>query len=130
MRMNLLEQIARHLEFLGLGTVSDAHTEGDIFWGWMPDKPDNCIAVYSTDSAYAGSPNGARIQIMTRAKTAKAAYERSQAIAEALVDFEGYLAGDGARASIDVINASAGLGGDTMKRELYASNFRVFYCET
>lgn len=67
---------------------------------------------------------------MVRAKTAKAAYEVSQAIVEELAEFEGYLAGDGARASIGVLNASQGLGPDSKKRELYASNFRVFYCET
>lgn len=128
--MNLIEQMARHLEFLGFGTVADANSAGDIFWGWMPDKPDNCITVYSTDSGYAGSPDGARVQVMVRAKTAKAAYEVSQAIVEELAEFEGYLAGDGARASIGVLNASQGIGPDSKKRELYSSNFRVFYCET
>lgn len=127
--MNLLEQFARHLEFLGFGTLSDAETEGDIFWAWMPDSPDNAIAVFSSDSAYAGSPEGARIQVLVRNKTAKGAYELSQEIAEELAEFDGYLAGDGAHVNVEVINASAGLGDDGKKRELYSSNFRVYYCD-
>lgn len=128
--MNLLEQFARHIEFLGHGTVADAETDGDIFWGWTPDSPDDCITVFSTDSAYAGSATGARIQMIVRGKTSKSAYERSQAIVEDLAEFEGYLAGDGARVYVEVINASAGIGSDNRKREMYSSNFRVYYCDT
>ena len=127
--MNLLEEFARHIEFLGFGTVSTNETAGNIFWAWMPDTPDDCVAVYSSDSAYAGSPNGARIQMLVRGRTAKSAYELSQAIVEELVDFTGYLAGDGAHVSIEVENASAGLGPDNKKRELFSSNFRVYYCD-
>ena len=128
--MNLLEQFARHIEFLGFGTVADDSTEGNIFWGVAPDSPDPCITVYSTDSAYAGPPNGARLQMIVRGTSADDAYTLSQAIVEELAEFEGFLAGDGARVSIDVLNASAGIGSDTRKREMYSSNFRVYYCDT
>ena len=127
--MLLIEQIADHLEFLGFGTLPTNAASGSIFWGTMPDTPDECVAVYSSDSAYAGAENGARIQIMTRAKTVARAYGLSQAIVEALVDFDGFLGGDGAHVRIDVENASAGIGTDSKKRELFSSNFRVFYCE-
>ena len=127
--MNLLEQFARHIEFMGFGTVADAQTEGNIFWGVAPDAPDPMITVYSTDSGYAGSPDGARIQMIVRGKSAKAAYELSQAIVEALAEYEGYLGGDGARAYIGVMNASQGIGSDDRKREMYSSNFRVIYCD-
>ena len=128
--MNLLEQFARHIEFLGFGTVADDETSGDIFWGWTPDKPDDCVTVFSTDSAYAGSDTGARLQMIVRGKSPKAAYERSQAIVEALAEYEGYLAGDGARVYVAVMNASAGIGSDSRKREMFSSNFRVYYCDT
>ena len=127
--MNLLEQFARHIEFLGHGTVADEYTSGDIFWGWTPDSPTECVTVFSSDSAYAGSPDGARIQMIVRGENPKSAYERSQAIVEDLVDFQGYLAGDGARVSIEVVNASTGIGSDNRKREMFTSNFRVYYCE-
>lgn len=127
--MLLIEQIADHLEFLGFGTLPTNAASGSIFWGTMPDEPDECIAVYSSDSAYAGSEQGARVQIMVRGKTVKSAYSLSQAIVEALVDFDGFLGGDGAHVRIDVENASTGLGTDSKKRELFSSNFRVFYCE-
>ena len=58
--MNLLEQIAAHLELCGFGTVATAQQDGNIHWGRMPDQPDDCICVYSTDSAYPGAENGAR----------------------------------------------------------------------
>ena len=127
--MNLLEQVADHLEFCGFGTVADATTNGDIFWGHMPDKPDECVCVFSTDSSFAGSRNGARVQIVTRGKSAKAAYELSQSIAEELAEYEGYLAGDGAGVRIEVENASQGLGADGVRRELYSTNIRVHYCD-
>ena len=126
--MNLIEQFARHIEFLGFGAVSDLETDGNIFWGTMPDQPDDCICVYSSDSAFGGSDNGARIQVVVRGKNTKTAYELSQRIAEELVDYDGYLAGDGARASINPINTSIGLGADGKKRELYSSNYLVYYC--
>lgn len=126
--MNLIELFARHIEFCGFGTVADRETDGNIFWGLMPDEPDTAICVFSTDSGYGGSEDGARIQVMVRAKTTREAYELSQAIAEELSEFDGYLAGDGANAHIRVLNASAGLGADTKKRELYSSNYLVHYC--
>ena len=67
--------------------------------------------------------------MIVRGRNTKAAYERSQAIVEDLAEFEGYLAGDGARVSIEVINASAGIGSDNKKREMFSSNFRVRYCD-
>lgn len=125
---NLLEQIARHLEFLGLGVVSDEENVGDIFYGRMPESPDRCICVFSTDSQYGGSDQPARIQMLVRDVSSKGAYELSQEIAEELVDFDGFLAGDGAHVSIEPINTSNGLGADQRNRELYSSNFYVYYC--
>ena len=126
--MNLLEQIAEHLDFCGIGTMNTNETPGDIYWGLMPDTPDKCVCIFSTDSAYGGSEDGARIQVITRAKSTREAYELSQAIVDELADFDGFLAGDGAHAQIRVMNASTGLGSDGRKRELYSSNFRVYYC--
>lgn len=122
--MNLIKQIALHLEFLGFGTV-----DSTIFWGTVPDEPNDCIGVFSNDSGYAGSHDGARVQVIVRACTTKVAYETSQEIADAIIGFDGYLAGDGAHATIDAINTSAGLGADGKKRELYSSNYLVRYCE-
>lgn len=45
----MLEEISRHLAFCGLGTVDE-----DIFWGRMPDEPDACLCVYSSDSGVPG----------------------------------------------------------------------------
>ena len=94
----------------------------------MPDQPDNAVCVFSTDSGYGGSDDGARVQVVVRARVTRAAYELSQRIVEDLAEFDGYLAGDGARVQIEIINASAGLGVDEKRRDLYSSNFLVRYC--
>lgn len=127
--MNILEWIARHIEFAGLGEMPSEDREGNLHWGHMPDSPDDSICVLSTDSSLPGSENGARIQIMVRAKTTRRAYELSQQVAAELDDFDGFLAGDGPHAMIEALNTSAGLGADTKRRELYSSNFLVRYCD-
>lgn len=126
--MNLIEQIAYHLESCGLGRVSDTDYDGDIFWGRMPDPPDDCICVYSTDSAVPGARDGARIQIINRAKSPRKAYETACAIGAELDGFMGFLYGGGSQVHVTVENCAAGLGGDTKKRELYSTNIRVYYC--
>lgn len=128
MTMNLLEQIAKHIEFLGFGTMAGSQKDGDIFYGRMPDLPDKAICVFSTDTQYGGSDKPARIQLYVRAKTTKEAYELSQAIADEFIEFDGFLAGDGAHVFITPINTSCGLGIDSKNRELYSSNFYVYYC--
>lgn len=126
--MNLLEEIAAHLEFCGFGTVATEEADGNITWGRMPDKPDDCITIYSNNTASAGDVDGARIQIMNRARNTKVAYETSVAIAQELDDFNGFLAGDGSMVRIEIVNSATGLGPDVLKRELYSTNLRVYYC--
>ena len=126
--MNLLEQIARHLELCGFGIAADEERDGNIHWGRMPDSPDDCICVYSTNSATPGDEQGARIQIMNRSVEPGKAYEVAYDIACELDDFIGFLAGDGSMAHITVESSAVGLGADTKKRELYSTNIRVRYC--
>ena len=126
--MNILEELARHLEFCGFGTVADEDRGGDIYWGRMPDAPDDCVCVFSTDSGVGGMDSTARFQIMNRARGTKTAYELSYAIAQELGDFNGFLCGDGRLVIIDIINAAAGLGPDSKKREVYVTNITVRYC--
>lgn len=122
--MNVIKQIAEHLEFLGVG-IADAERSGrNIFWGVMPDTPDFCICVFSSGE----SDNGARVQIMVRGRNTKEAYETSQMIYSLLDDYSGYLAGDGMDADFITLNASIGLGADSKKRELYSSNYLVKHC--
>lgn len=138
--MNLLEQFANHIEYIGAGKVARAEEsgasigatapiEGNIFYGVMPEKPDECICVFSSDSGYGGSDSGARIQVMTRARSAKKAYTMCQGITEALMDDEcEFLAGDGAQVRIEVLNSGCGLGADGKGRELFSANYTVYYC--
>ena len=126
--MYVIEELAEHLEWCGFGTLATAEKDGDIHWGRMPDSPDDCIAVFSTDSGTGGPNVTARAQIMVRAKQAKRAYELSYDIAQELEDFNGYLYGSGPGAVIEVINAATGLGPDTKMREIYVTNVAIRYC--
>ena len=65
-RVNLIEQMANHLEFLGLGLCATEEQDGNIFWGHLPDSPDCAICIFSTDTGFSGRKDGARIQIYTR----------------------------------------------------------------
>lgn len=126
--MNLLEEFADHLEFLGIGVVAKADRDGDIYWGRMPDQPDDCICVFSSDSGSPGQDRPARIQVITRARVTRKAYEKSQEIAEAIDDETGYLHGDGSYVRIKSLNTSQGIGTDAKQREMYTSNYYVRYC--
>lgn len=126
--MNLLEELAAHLEWCGFGTAASAESDGNIHWARMPDAPDDCICIYSTDSGVGGPDSKARFQIMNRAKSARTAYETSYAIAQELDEFSGFLNGDGHQVIIEVVNAATGLGPDTKKREIYVTNITVKYC--
>lgn len=127
--MNLIEEIAHHLAFCGFGEVATAEADGNIHWARMPDHPDSCICVFSTDTGKAGSEVGARIQILNRSKATREAYETSVAIANELDDFTGFLNGNGRLVRTEIENSACGIGTDTKKRELYSTNIRVYYCE-
>ena len=126
--MNLLEQVARHIAYLGFGRVPSAEEEGEIFYGTLPDSPDFAICVYATDASYPGSKTGARLQILVRGRTDREAYRTCQDLAFALADYDGFLAGGLSRAVIDLMNGARGLGSDEKKRKLYACNIRLRFC--
>lgn len=128
--MDILSQIAAHMEWVGIGIMSTDTTEGNIFTGVMPDNPDTCIAVYASDAAYPGAEDGARIQIVVRGPYTSEAFPLAQKIVDELVDYNGFLSGDGYRARIELVNGASGIGADARARELYSINLRVFYCET
>ena len=39
------------------------------------------------------------------------------------------MAGDGARVRVETVNSAQGLGTDTKGRELYSSNYLIYYCD-
>ncbi|MBQ9198370.1 MAG: hypothetical protein IJ157_14200 [Clostridia bacterium] len=121
--MNLLREMAEHIEFCGFGRM-----DRDIFWGRMPDSPDACVCLFSSDSALPGEESGARLRLVNRAASPGEAYERACGLAAALDGFDGFLAGDGRMARIDVTAAASGMGADGKKRELYRTELRVRYC--
>ena len=128
--MNLIEHIADHLDFEGVGKLATLEEDGNIFWGDMPDKPDNAVCVYSTDSSYGGSESGARIQIMCRGEVGdiRTPYELSCYITELLQDFNGFLHGDGPMVIIEALTTALGSGTGTTGRHYYSSNYQVRYC--
>ena len=125
--MHLMRHFAEHLEFCGFGVLAGPEAAGNIFYGRLPDQPDLAMAVFSADSGSGDS--GARMLVTVRGGTVNQAYEQSQAIAEALHDFDGFLHGDGPAVKIKALETSKGLGPDAKNRELFQSGFRVKYCE-
>ena len=121
--INIAKQLARHIEFMGFGELDKT-----VFRGNLGNAPDTAVCVYSSDSSYPGG-DPARLQIITRSPSPATAYELSQSIADELAEYSGFLAGDGAFASIELINASAGLGEDERRRTLYSTNVEVRYCD-
>lgn len=129
--MNLMEQFARHLEFIGFGAYASEEEAGNIFYGQMPDEPDEATGVFSQDSATPGSASGARLQVYTRGAVgdAKTPYETACAMASALEGFIGFLYGDGAFVRIEGISCAQGMGLDDSGRHIYSSQYRVYYCD-
>ena len=124
--MTLLEEIARHLAFLGFGEVADREMDGNIFLGRLPERDGLTLAVLAADAGVAG--RSARIQLIARSEKELEAFTVCQGMAEALADFEGYLMGYGRRVSVRVQNGAHGLGADDRRRSLYACNLTVRYC--
>lgn len=76
---------------LGLGTVGGTGGNWPVFYGNLPDLPDNLIVVSDTDSIDGGRYmiNGERqefhgFQVLVRADTKRVAYRKIRAIAVAL----------------------------------------------
>lgn len=42
------KDLAEYCQEVGLGTIPSDSEDGDLFWSFMPNKPDNCISIYST----------------------------------------------------------------------------------
>ena len=124
----ILEDMTRHLAFLGLGTIPDMINDGDLFYGLMPEKPDQAVCLMASDAAMPGAQEGARLQLIVRALTVREATQRMQWILDRLDGFDGFLAGDGPKALIRVESGAHGLGVDDKRRPLYSANLRVWYC--
>ena len=124
----ILEDMTKHLAFLGLGTIADEHQDGDLFYGLMPESPDAAVCFMASDAAMPGASQGARLQLIIRDMTVRTAVRRIQKILDALDGFDGYLAGSGPRAIIQVESGAHGLGVDDRRRPMYSANLRVWYC--
>ena len=129
--MNLLEHIGDHLDFAGLGILNTDKSAGNIYWGRMPDAPDEALAVMAVNSGVPGSAEGARIQIFTRGKAGdvRTPYEWALHISDALHEFRGFLHGDGPRAEITVMKGAEGEGIDSSGRHYVVLTLRVRYCD-
>jgi len=129
--MNILEELCSHLDFLNLGFMNTDEEEGNLFWGILPEMPDRALSVMSTDSAYGGSAEGARLQIFTRGMPGdvRTPYEWALDVCRQLENFHGFLHGDGPYVRIEAVSVAQGCGTDTRGRHLYVSNYRVFYCD-
>lgn len=121
--MNLLEEVARHLEFEGLGRTGE---KCDLFYGVMPPEPDICLSVLALDLGAPGREG--RIQILLRDLNPRALMERSEELVRRLDGFEGYLGGCLSLASLSLLSGPRGMGSDERRRCLCAVHFRILRC--
>lgn len=124
--MNLLEEMAWHLAFLGFGEVATRERDGNIFFGRLPEHEGLTVAVLAGDGGGPGRP--AQLEIAVRAASDRAAFEACQGVAEACGEFDGYLMGDGRRASLRLKSGAHGLGADERRRPVYACALEARVC--
>jgi len=125
--MILIEQVGQYLEDQGIGTVAT-----DIFLGYQPDTPDNCIAVILTSG---NTPSidiptkEPRFQILIRNTNYETGDGKLTTIRNTLHQFRnGYLqSGETYFYYIYAVNEGGAIGRDVNGRDEFSINF---YCKT
>lgn len=123
----LLDDIADYLQAQGIGTVG-----GDIHKGFLPDQPDNLVAVFE----YAGSPmeltmcdspvvERPGLQVRVRNRTYPAAKAKIEAVVDALHGLAETVLGATRYLLIRANQSPASMGRDASNRSELVVNFTV-----
>ena len=118
--MELTELIAAYLKGHGFHACC----------GFMPQSPDQCIAVYATGLRPRGDDEGSRFQIIVRSSPeADTALAEAAEISDTLDDFSGILTIDSPYFQRIMLETGiASLGADENGRVSYSINFRAWMC--
>lgn len=128
--MTIIEQLARFLASKLSFQFEGTHS-GSVFFGYLPETPIKAICVYANDLRAPGDLDGARVQIVIRSDLDGAwPLEQAVEIARLLDDARDMIfVPDGAyitRIETEKGFEFAGMAGNNT--QLYAANFRVYYC--
>lgn len=118
--MTIIEQVARYITGQGFPAVC----------GFLPQSPDRISAVFASDLRTTSDPDGARIQIITRAgRDTTTALNDAVMIAQLLDGFTGaFTVGGNYILQVQLESGPAGMQTDQNNRQEYSTNYRVWYC--
>lgn len=133
----IAEAVARHLATKGHGAFDDVEStplNPDIFFGFQPDQPDNCITVYDTTAptlpeSQAFAIDQVGIQVLIRNTSYTAARDIAMSIHRDLVGFGGASLAPGTPrvSAIYVETAPTSVGRDehTNSRAEWSAHYRL-----
>jgi hypothetical protein len=117
------EAFMGYLAAEGYGTVGD-----DLFLGFQPDSPDNCITIYDTSPPVLPESQGLQVdnmtcQILVRNEDYLQASDTVQSIHKGIVGFSGTM-GEFAVTMVFVDQAPASIGLDEKGRAEWSAHYR------
>ena len=123
----IAQELAEYLEDEGIGTIGT-----DIFVGYQPDTPDNCITIYDEtapvlDESQAQKVDLLGVQILVRNKIYLTAGEKAYTIHKNIVGFggEAFIEGGSVVTDLYVATTPASIGKDTQNRNEWSSHYSM-----
>lgn len=118
------EAFMRYLAAEGYGTVGD-----DLFLGFQPDSPDNCITIYDTSPPVLPESQGLQVdnmtcQVLVRNEDYLQARDIMGAIHHKIVGYDG-LMGDFDVTAVFIEQAPASIGLDEKGRAEWSAHYRL-----
>lgn len=117
------EAFMRYLAAEGYGTVG-----ADLFLGFQPDSPDNCITIYDTSPPVLPESQGLQVdqmtcQVLVRNKDYLQARDSIAAIHRDIVGYDGTMGGFDVTA-VFIDQAPASIGQDEKGRAEWSAHYR------
>jgi len=120
-------ELAEYLESEGIGTVNV-----DIFIGYQPDSPDDCITLYdesapTLEESQAQTIDLLGVQILVRNSMYLTAGQKAFAIHKAIVGFgaSAFVTGGSVVSDVYVVTTPASIGKDTQNRNEWSSHYNM-----
>lgn len=123
----IAQELAEYLEDEGIGTVNT-----DIFVGYQPDTPDNCIVIYdetvpALDESQAQTVDLLGVQILVRNKVYSTSGNKAFSIHKNIVGFggEAFVEGGSVVTDLYVVTPPSSIGRDTQNRSEWSSHYSM-----
>jgi len=137
----IAEELALYLQTMGHGTKSDFHAfiqtefgawiEGkDLFLGFQPDSPDDCITVYDEsasvlEESHALSTDACGVQVLVRNQSYTSARDALIAIHQDLAGFGGepFVSGGKMVHAVFIVTSPTSIGRDDKGRSEWTAHY-------